>query len=698
MRIGGLASGMDIDSLVADLMKAERMPLDQLKQKKQILEWQRDDYRAMNTLLLDFRNELTQMKLTTKYRVRSVTSSNEALVTATASSAASLNSLSISKVDRLAKAENWVTNNSIAATSKTVDATKSLASQNAAGNFASSLSWQEGAVGSQTLLGNGSTTGMKLNLAAGETVKTAEFAKMSVKVNGVSYQVVDPTTNPASLGEKEVIIADDGSLTFGANIATNASVKVNYITDKKVQTTTLKKDTTTWQLEKQNINNTKFSLTINGAAVTVADDGTFSTGKVDFEKGTITFNNPLSSDTSISVNYTQNYSDFKIKTYTSTSGSTPVEEKFLVESSNSLNQVINTVNASKAGVSMFFDSATGKISIMRTETGDFYDDSDNGTYDPQNPTDPSVTRDFDVSVMGDFAKEALQLEDANVTKTHGENASFVINGLETTRSSNTFEINGVSITLKKEFLSSVGPVSLSVKNDSDQIFENIKGFIEKYNELIGKINTKVSEERYRSYTPLTDDQREQLSEKQQELWEEKAKSGLLRRDSILTGALSSMRMNFYQPVTNSDTDPLLNQLAAIGITTSSNYLEGGKLEISESKLKEAINNNPDAVEALFRGGSDATSDSEKGIMHRLYDTVNNVMDRLKEKAGNSFSASSTFTLGKSLIDVDNRIDRFEDRLIEIEDRYWRQFTAMEKAIQRANQQSVYLMQQFSMGG
>ena len=77
MRIGGLASGMDIDSIVADLMKAERMPLDKLKQKKQVLEWQRDDYRSMNTLLLDFRSELTQMKLSSKYRARTTTSTDE---------------------------------------------------------------------------------------------------------------------------------------------------------------------------------------------------------------------------------------------------------------------------------------------------------------------------------------------------------------------------------------------------------------------------------------------------------------------------------------------------------------------------------------------------------------------------------------------------------------------------------------------
>ena len=113
MRISGLASGMDIDSIVSDMMKIKKMPLDKLKQEKQVMEWQRDDYREMNTLLLNFRSELTQMKLTTKYRTRATTTTDDSKVTATASSAASLSSFSISDVSRLASAETLVNNNSI---------------------------------------------------------------------------------------------------------------------------------------------------------------------------------------------------------------------------------------------------------------------------------------------------------------------------------------------------------------------------------------------------------------------------------------------------------------------------------------------------------------------------------------------------------------------------------------------------------
>ena len=108
MRIGGLASGMDTESIVSQMMKAKRIPLDKLKQQKQTLEWKRDDYRAMNTMLLDFRLELTQHKLTSKYRARQATSSDETKVTATATSAATQASYTLNNVTQLASAATKV--------------------------------------------------------------------------------------------------------------------------------------------------------------------------------------------------------------------------------------------------------------------------------------------------------------------------------------------------------------------------------------------------------------------------------------------------------------------------------------------------------------------------------------------------------------------------------------------------------------
>ncbi|NWN98823.1 MAG: hypothetical protein HLX45_15240, partial [Bacillus sp. (in: Bacteria)] len=106
MRVTGLASGMNIDEIVENMMKAQSIPLNKIKQQKTLLEWQRDSYREMNTLLLDFRSQLTNMKLSSFYRTRSVASTNEDIVSATVASGAGQSSYTISEISSLAVAES----------------------------------------------------------------------------------------------------------------------------------------------------------------------------------------------------------------------------------------------------------------------------------------------------------------------------------------------------------------------------------------------------------------------------------------------------------------------------------------------------------------------------------------------------------------------------------------------------------------
>ncbi|MFK4997216.1 flagellar cap protein FliD N-terminal domain-containing protein [Bacillus sp. N9] len=123
-------------------MTAERMPLDKLKQKKQLLEWKRDDFRAINTLMLNFRDKLTQMKLTPNYRARTVTSSNEAKVSATVTSGAAQASYSISEVEQLATAATRVNTDKIG-----IDPAKTLGSQQLAAGF----NWENGVINQKRL-------------------------------------------------------------------------------------------------------------------------------------------------------------------------------------------------------------------------------------------------------------------------------------------------------------------------------------------------------------------------------------------------------------------------------------------------------------------------------------------------------------------------------------------------------------------
>jgi len=271
----------------------------------------------------------------------------------------------------------------------------------------------------------------------------------------------------------------------------------------------------------------------------------------------------------------------------------------------------------------------------------------------------------------------------------GKNADFTINGLRVTdKASNTFTINNVTYTLQN-----TGTANISVSVDSDNMFDKVVQFVNKYNETIEKINEKLTEERYRDYQPLTDEEKEAMSEKQIEKWEELAKKGLVRNDPILSSALIKMRSDFYNPVSGGKISSEYSQLTQIGIKTSSNYLDKGKLIIEdEAKLKEAIQKDPNAIYELFN--ANGITAEEKGIAKRLRETISGTIKSIEQKAGKSTFTSQQYTLGRNLTQIDKQIDRFEDRLTQIEDRYWKQFTAMEKAIQQSNTQMSYLMQQF----
>ncbi|QQZ10282.1 flagellar hook-associated protein 2 [Heyndrickxia vini] len=342
-------------------------------------------------------------------------------------------------------------------------------------------------------------------------------------------------------------------------------------------------------------------------------------------------------------------------------------------SKESLDDVIKKVNQ-QTGATMFFDSKTGQVSLTSKKTG----------------TTNEVTNNMDFSLTGTLF-EKLNVAD-NVTdknkRTPGSNASFTYNGINTTRTSNIFQINGFEITLKEA--DSTKNVTFSSSTDVDAVVDKIVKFVDEYNKLVEKVNGKVTEKRYRDFPPLTSEQKKDMEDKEIELWEEKAKSGMLYNDTVLSSGLTEMRTNLYTPVSGLVG---VNQLSQIGITTTKNYLDGGKLTIDEKKLREAIEKDPNAVYSLFTQDGETTG--EKGLARRLRDSLKNTITNIEEKAGKSTSVNNTFTIGKLLDNVDKRIDSLQDRLYDIENRYYSQFSAMETAIQKANQQSAYLSQFFS---
>lgn len=383
--------------------------------------------------------------------------------------------------------------------------------------------------------------------------------------------------------------------------------------------------------------------------------------------------------------------NFTLKLKVTNPDGTINEPQITIRETDRMSDVMRKINTSGLGLTAFFDTQTSQVVLSNKQTGagSRVETLDSGSAKFMEKLG------FSAPEVGGFGSIGSPINGT------GTNADFTINGHRTERTSNTFTINEVRYTLNEV---TTGPVNISLATDTDKIYDAIMKFVEDYNNLVDAINGKLREDRHRDFPPLTDDQREAMSEKEIEKWEEKAMSGLLRNDSILSSGLSQMRMQVFGGV-GGDNIGAFKHLSQIGLVGTKDYFDGGKIILDpermsvadgrrltgEERLREAIENDPEGLFKLFM--ADGETREEQGIIRRLRTSLDSTMERINQRAGREGRANHQFTLGREMTQLDNRVSNFERRLQDIEQRYWRQFTAMEKAIQQMNSQAE---QMFSM--
>ncbi|GIO01370.1 flagellar hook-associated protein 2 [Brevibacillus halotolerans] len=280
-----------------------------------------------------------------------------------------------------------------------------------------------------------------------------------------------------------------------------------------------------------------------------------------------------------------------------------------------------------------------------------------------------------------------------------------VNGIEfALDSKNTLDFDGMSFTFKDNIGVGDKKIVITTAKDTESVMTAIKEFVDSYNKVIDQFNNKLTEKVYRDFYPLIDEEKEAMKEKQIDKWEEKAKSGLLKSDSILSNVLTQMRSSFYSPVEG--VEPPKNTLASIGIGPKKSdglgskfdYMENGKIYLDEEKLKDALLNDQDRVIALFTNGSGITSGSEsfksQGLAQRIYSQTNAAMKKIGEKAGRTGTTSDNSLISKDIRDIDTRIKAWEKKLKDKETNLWKKFSAMEQAINKLNAQGSNLLSKF----
>ncbi len=348
-----------------------------------------------------------------------------------------------------------------------------------------------------------------------------------------------------------------------------------------------------------------------------------------------------------------------------------------VDKDATVSGLLSAVNKSGAGVTMTYSSLTNSFTVESTEMGGA------GKVEIE---DSDITR-----------KLGLTDENGTVGVTQGQNAVFELNGQEIYLNDNSYTLDGTTFNFNDNM--AIGETyTVNVTKDNSSVKDVIKSFVEDYNKLIDDVYEHIGKAPAEDsdgnrYEPLTDAEKEEMDEDEIEKWEKSAKQGVIYNDSTVSRIMSQMRSVLYNSITLDDGSKF--GIYSMGIKTSSDYGDHGKLEIDEDALDKAFEENSDAIVKLF-------TDTETGVMSQF----NKVMDSavkstgsannrgiLVQKAGKANSSVTTDSqIYKQMQKLQDRIKELQNRYDDKEEYWWKVFTNMESAMTDLNSQTDYISQ------
>ncbi len=359
---------------------------------------------------------------------------------------------------------------------------------------------------------------------------------------------------------------------------------------------------------------------------------------------------------------------------------------------DTIQTVMDKINGSDAGVELKYSSMTGNFAFTSKETGA------DSKIDIVGTLGTALFGRVDSSGITDDKAEVNP--DIKGTYTKGKDAEFVatVNGerLELKRSSNTVDLDGLSVTLKGTFDEGGEKITFTTNSDSDKIVDTVKAFVEDYNKLVTELHNAYStmplqDSRGNNYLPMTEDEMSKNSESYIKSYEEKAKTGLLFGDSDLS--------NLYTRLTQSvqGSGEIGAALRSIGLSVE--YSAGlSTLSLDEDKLRSALDSDPDKVKNAFTA-STSTGASSNGIMAGLKSTLEQYGKTsigspgiLVKKAGTTLSSYSLTNneIQDQMDNLQKQIDKWQDKMGDRIDFYTKQFTQLEMLINQMNSQSSAL--------
>ncbi len=297
----------------------------------------------------------------------------------------------------------------------------------------------------------------------------------------------------------------------------------------------------------------------------------------------------------------------------------------------------------------------------------------------------------------EFAHDGLPASNSPLYSTEavrlaGDDAVITLNGAKFTSSSNTIEVNGLTITANAECQN----VVLTTQDDTDGIYDVVKDFLKKYNELIKKMDKLYNADSAKGYDPLTDEEKDAMSDSEVEKWETKIKDSLFRNDSTLGTIFNSLKDGMNKGF---EVNGKTLYLSDFGIGTQ-NYFEAAEgersvLHIDGDKDDGVTSGNADKLKSMIATDPDAVVGFFTKLSVSLYDTLGGLSKSTTASSYGSFYEDKQMKIDIS--DYTSKIATAEEKLADYEDKYYNKFSKMEVALSKLQSQTSYLSSLFGGG-
>lgn len=290
--------------------------------------------------------------------------------------------------------------------------------------------------------------------------------------------------------------------------------------------------------------------------------------------------------------------------------------------------------------------------------------------------------------------QSSQYTNSGAKKIDGCDSEIKLNGITYTSSLNTYSINGLSITaMQATGDGDTNAITVTTATDTQAIYDKIKSFLTQYNSLINEMTSLYNADTAKGYEPLTDDEKSAMSDSEVEKWEEKIKSSLLRRDDSLESVMNLMTNAMSQPVT---IDGKKYYLSSFGIKTlgflnapenqqNAYHIDGDEDDTAtsgnEDKLMAMINSDPDTVVSFMQQ-----------LTTNLYDAIGTKMK--SSTLSSIYKVYNDKEMASEYSDYTTTIKKWEQKLQDQEDAYYKKFSAMETALSKLQSQTSSLSNLF----